>query len=173
MPAESQAVVRPRSGRRSPRGFSLIELGIVIAVIAVLSGVVIGSAGYFRAARLRTAADLVLTIRGAARQFALRHHNGLSYGTSADPTVAGNLGLGALTSEGFLPKVQTPWESVNANQILVAPIGTPADSCAGFTCMQIEMPVPAEECDDMVKSLEKRTIVPPTCNGTTLTVVLR
>ncbi len=154
-------------------GFSLVELGIVIAVIAVLAGVVITGMGYFRAARQRTAVDLVLTIRGAARQYALRHQAGLRFGTSAETTVQGNVNIAGLCAEGFLPplaSLTTPW---GAPDIVVAPVATPA-LCAGFGCVQIQMPVPAEECVDtyLVTNLQSQAVT-VSCVGKTLTVVMR
>ena len=57
-------MARARTG-----GFSLIELGIVMAVIVVLCVVVITGMGFFRAAKQRMAVDLVLSIRKAASQY--------------------------------------------------------------------------------------------------------
>lgn len=56
--------------RRSSRGFSLIELGIVIAVIAVLAAVVVFGRGFILAARVTKAVDASNTIRKAASAFA-------------------------------------------------------------------------------------------------------
>jgi prepilin-type N-terminal cleavage/methylation domain-containing protein len=162
--------------RRRRHGFSLIELGIVIAVIVVLAGVVITGAGYFRVARQRTAVDLVLTIRKAARQYALRHSKGLAYGLSTSQNDPRNVTLKGLRGEGFLPtNFTTPWGD---NNILVTPHDGPAATpCAGWACVQIDMPVPVEECAGnessfLVQNLRDHA-VQASCSGTTLTVVLR
>lgn len=170
----------PRSRRLRPRGFSLVELGIVIAVIAVLAGVVIGGAGYFRAAKQRTAVDLVGTIRKAASQYALRHSKGLAYGRSASQNDPQNVTMRGLRGEGFLPaNVSTPWGNAN---IVVAPFdGAVGTTCAGWACLKIDMPVPAEECVGvsggepyLVTELKDRAIPNGvTCNGTMLSVTLR
>lgn len=159
--------------RRGGRGFSLVEMGIVIAVIAVLVGVVIGGMGFISAARKSKALEQVLTIRKAAREYAVRHQNGLRYGVSTAQNDPANVTLKALMSEQFLNgKVTTPWGDPN---IEVGPNGAAAPACAGFACVEIRMPVPADECADgyLVANLQDKAIVQPTCVGTTLTVVMR
>ncbi len=161
------------SSKKVPRGFSLVELGIVLAVIAILAVVVISSAGYFRAARERTAVELVLTIRKASQQFSLRHRKGLSYGISVSQNDPANVTLKGLRAEGFLPtNVTTPWADPN---IIVTP-HTAGTTCAEFACIKIDMPVPAEECAGsppyLVASLQDKA-VSATCNGTTFSVVMR
>lgn len=54
-----------RISRASERGFSLIELGIVIAVIAVLASVVIVGRGFINSSRTGKAAEALATIRKA------------------------------------------------------------------------------------------------------------
>lgn len=54
-----------RMSRASERGFSLIELGIVIAVIAVLASVVIVGRGFINSSRTGKAAEALSTIRKA------------------------------------------------------------------------------------------------------------
>lgn len=56
--------------RRVSRGFSLIELGIVIAVIAVLAAVVVFGRGFILAARVTKAVDASNTLRKAASAYA-------------------------------------------------------------------------------------------------------
>ena len=169
-------VMTSRSRRFRRSGFSLVELGIVIAAIVVLSGILITGAGYFRAARQRTAIDLVLTIRKASSQYALRHSRGLAYGRSANQNDPQNVTLAGLRGEGFLPtNFTTPWGDAN---ILVAPengaAGTP---CANWACVKVDMPVPEEECKGgansyLVQNLRDRA-VRVRCNGSTLSVILR
>lgn len=52
--------------RRQPRGFSLIELGIVIAVIAVLASVVIFGRGFIASGRITKAVEGMNSIRKSA-----------------------------------------------------------------------------------------------------------
>ncbi|MCA2980680.1 MAG: prepilin-type N-terminal cleavage/methylation domain-containing protein [Myxococcaceae bacterium] len=52
------------------RGFSLVELGIVIAVIAVLAAVVIFGRGFISSARITKAVDAANTARKAGSTFA-------------------------------------------------------------------------------------------------------
>lgn len=157
------------------RGFSLVELGIVIAVIAVLAAVVIGGMGFANAAKKSRAVDQVLTIRKAAREYAMRHQKGLRYGVSTGNDPA-NVNLLALQSEQFLNgKVHTPWEDPrDATAIIVRPNATAAPACAGFACVEIVFPVPPRECadNDLVNALQNQAVA-VTCNGTTFTAVMR
>lgn len=83
--------------RRSRRGFSLVELGIVIAVIAVLAAVVIFGRGFISAARVTKAVDASNTARKAASTFA-----GTS-GGAFRATAANQLNIFA--DRGLLPPV--------------------------------------------------------------------
>lgn len=163
----------PVRWRRRQRGFSLIELGIVLSVIAILAAIVIGSAGYFRAARERTAVDLVLTIRKASQQYSMRHLKGVAYGVSTAQGIPQNTTLTGLQAENFLPtNVTTPWGSTN---IVVAP-HTAGTNCTGYSCIKIDMEVPDEECVGnppyFVTALQALS-VSVACNGTMLSVVMR
>ncbi len=83
--------------RRMRRGFSLVELGIVIAVIAVLAAVVIFGRGFISAARITKAVDAANTARKAASTFA-----GTS-GGAFRPNA--NSQLQVLSDRGLLPPV--------------------------------------------------------------------
>ena len=178
MSVERQPLV-PRSqarGQRRRRGFSLIEVGIVLAVIAVLAAVVVTGAGFIRASKEQTTVTLVLSIREAARQFSIRNLSGLSYGTSASQAL-GNVTMKGLQGEAFLPtNITTPWDTTTVNTILVEPKdGAPPSPCAGFACVRIAIPVPSEECagDRYLETTLKNKAVSVTCIGTTLEVVMR
>lgn len=83
-------------GRRGQRGFSLIELGIVIAVIAVLAAVVIFGRGFIAAGRITKAVEASNTIRKSASAYA-----GLQGGALSQPAVG--TGLKALADRQLLP----------------------------------------------------------------------
>ena len=157
------------------RGFSLVEMGIVIAVISVLVAVVIGGMGFIGAAKRSKTIDLVLTLRKAAREYAMRHNNGLKYGVSTAQNEPANVNMKALMGENFLNgKVTTPWGDSN---IVIGPNTAASPACAGYACVEIRIPVPAEECADpdryLIVNLQDKAVVPPTCTGTTLTVIMR
>jgi type II secretory pathway pseudopilin PulG len=161
-------------------GFSLIELGIVIAVIAILCGVVISGAGFIRASKERATIDLVFTIKKAAQQWAIRNRSGLSYGESNSLDDAQNVSIKAMRAGNFLPlNLTTPWESQPLQgDILAFPNATALPSvCAGFACVEIQIQVPANECTDpsgvLINGLQATTVILPTCSGTTLDAVMR
>jgi prepilin-type N-terminal cleavage/methylation domain-containing protein len=144
------------------RGFSLVELGIVISVIAVLASVVLVSRGYLNAAKQKTAGDLVQTLRTAGRDHAKRHFKGLGFGTPGQNTPPA-LSMQALRGSGLVPEnVRTPWKNQGSAReagVAILPdngqTAALAAKCADFTCMRICMEMPDQEtCDDMVKQFQ-------------------
>jgi prepilin-type N-terminal cleavage/methylation domain-containing protein len=93
--------------RRSRRGFSLIELGIVIAVIAVLAAVVVFGRGFILAARVTKAVDASNSVRKAASTFA--GLNGGALSGIANPTASQLATLAARGLIAPLPAGQTTW----------------------------------------------------------------
>lgn len=91
--------------RSSARGFSLIELGIVIAVIAVLAAVILFGRGFILAARVTKAVDASNTVRKAASTVA-----GLSGGSLGG--VAPQNQLQMLSTRSLIPALpqnNPPW----------------------------------------------------------------
>ncbi|MCA3013119.1 MAG: type II secretion system protein [Myxococcaceae bacterium] len=132
------------------RGFSLVEFGIVLSVIAIMAVVTIGSVGYFRASRQRAAVDLVLTLRKAAVLYMQRHSRGVAFGVSTDLNDPRNVSMKSLRSEGFVPvNTTTPWGAILSDSA-VSPTNQGSPVCAGFTCVLIRIPVPPEECADTI-----------------------
>ena len=56
------------------KGFSLVELAVAIAVIAILILAIVGSAGMRETARVHSAANTVETLRSAAENFIASGH---------------------------------------------------------------------------------------------------
>ena len=81
--------------RRSEKGFTLIELGIVVAVIAILATVVLFGRGFLDSAKSSKAVEAVNTIRKAASTY-----NGVKGGTANDLNALANLALRELIPEG-------------------------------------------------------------------------
>jgi prepilin-type N-terminal cleavage/methylation domain-containing protein len=102
----------PWGRRAAQRGFSLIELGIVLAVIAVLAAIVVMGVGQISSAKEHNAVKLVGAIQVAARTYAAREKKGLAFSS-----------IGSLGSYG-LPDSQKvdPWG------------GTPSISAGGAGC---------------------------------------
>jgi len=89
--------VRPyRSFRASERGFSLIELGIVIAVIAVLASVVIVGRGFINSSRTGKAAEALSTVRKAGAVY-----------TSSQRADSVDNEIAALQARDLMPKLPT------------------------------------------------------------------
>jgi len=64
---------------RRQRGFSLIELGIAIGVVGVLSGVVLMTRGFIDNGRLVATLQTVDTLRKAGREYATRKNGGRDF----------------------------------------------------------------------------------------------
>ncbi len=165
---------------KARRGFSLVEFGIVLAVIAVMAGVTIGSVGYFKASRQRTAVDLVLTLRKAAVQFMQRHSRGLAYGVSANTNNPQNVTMKGLRGEGFVPvNTSTPWGDALAEDAVIPSDGSSIGAsalCSGYTCVTISIPVPADECTEgtIAEALRGNAVVNGiSCTNSRLTVTMR
>jgi type II secretory pathway pseudopilin PulG len=148
------------------RGFSLVELGITLGVIAVLTSVVLVSRGYLNAAKLKTAGDLVQTLRTAGRDHSKRHFRGLGFGTPGQGNPPA-LSLQSLRGSGLVPEnVRTPWKnqgSAKESGVAIVPdngaSSALAAKCSDFTCMRVclEMPDP-ETCEDMVKQFQGNSL---------------
>lgn len=91
--------------RRHPRGFSLIELGIVIAVIAVLAAVVIFGRGFIAAGRVSKAVEGFNTVRKAGTTLA-----GLRGGSFTPPSSTSE--IQNMAKRGLLPvdPTATTWD---------------------------------------------------------------
>ena len=165
---------------KARRGFSLVEFGIVLAVIAVMAGVTIGSVGYFKASRQRTAVDLVLTLRKAAVQFMQRNSRGLAYGVSTDTNNPQNVTMKGLRGGGFVPEnTLTPWGDTLAEDAVIPSNGSSIGAsalCSGYTCVTISIPVPADECTEgtIAEALHGNAVAHGiTCTNSRLTVTMR
>ncbi len=80
---------------RHERGFTLAELAVVLAVVAVLSGTVLLGRGFVQQARASNAAALVDTLRKASRAYAERLNGGRDF---ADVSIAALQSAGLITN---------------------------------------------------------------------------
>ncbi len=180
---------RSPGGTRIEAGFSLVELGIVIAVIAVLGAVVLMGRGFIYAAKYKSAIDMISALRTASREFSIRNNGGASYtppGMGVGPNV---LSLDVLRGQGFVPQqMQTnPW----GGSVSVAANGAAHALCAGNTCVQIDLGkvpddgTPGSDCNRLVdfywgnpsKGIAGQAVGRPACsrsgNDSVFTVVFR
>jgi type II secretory pathway pseudopilin PulG len=141
--------------RARPHGFSVVELGISLAMVSVLAGVVLVSRGLIATARHQSTVDLLQSTREAARQWAARQCNGLGY----QCTIGGSTTLRKLswTEMSGLPAAGpvSPWSTA---RMTLVPESASA-SCGGAipSCMRIEVAVPdVTRCSDLEK-----TVAPP------------
>jgi len=178
---------REKLRQRSRAGFSLVELGIVIAVIAVLASVVMVGKGYLDAAKEKAAVDLVQAIRSSGQAYAMRNYNGIAFGKSEAFDVPGNISLGILKTEHFLPiDTKTPWESAaDKGDIKISPDGGTfcvqyggqnCTICGGPSspaCIRIEFDTPNKDvCADLTTTLGK-TAAACSCAGSKFRISTR
>lgn len=133
---------------RSVKGFSLLEVAIVIGVIAALSITVILGARYLVVdSRRATALKLVDGLRDAARLYSKRERAGLDFASLSWTNPGALVGLKP-------DSYSTPWggavmalQVVNqATAICTAAAGDCASTCGGNTCFRVCVEVPAGEC---------------------------
>jgi Tfp pilus assembly protein PilE len=117
--------------RRGESGFTVLELGIAVGVMAVLMIGVIGSRGYVLASRIGATVQMVDTLRKTSRAYAERHNSSASFS---------GVSLASLEADGFIePGLVTPFETavsvgpdVTAEHIIIqfaAPDAPTRDSC--------------------------------------------
>ena len=133
------------ASRSRPHGFSLIELGIAIAVIAVLASVVLLGAGYIRAAKTRNAIEMVSTLRSAAKQFAMRKNNGLTYyNVRGNPPLSTAANTKNLKDHMLISQdLKTPWDGA----VSIEPEDSAHPKCRGYACVRICLETPLDEPD--------------------------
>ncbi|OGQ80136.1 MAG: hypothetical protein A2289_12965 [Deltaproteobacteria bacterium RIFOXYA12_FULL_58_15] len=96
---------------KNGRGFTLIELGVAIAAVAVLATAVIATRGFIASSRVGASVQMVQTLQRAARAYSERKHNSLSF---EDVCVENLIGEGLLS-----PGVASPWDTTP--QVFPAP----------------------------------------------------
>jgi prepilin-type N-terminal cleavage/methylation domain-containing protein len=152
--------------RHSRRGFSLIELGIVIAVIAVLAAVVIFGRGFILAARVTKAVDASNTIRKAAATFAGVNGGALN-------GIPNTSQLGPLSQRGLIPNLPagtTTWTvsgaagSTDAVVIADVRLGQTAGGTGtgNAVLIRVNTPTPAMSQDILTAVRDDRNIIPGT-----------
>jgi prepilin-type N-terminal cleavage/methylation domain-containing protein len=143
--------VAARRRRRHPRGFSLIELGIVIAVIAVLATVVIFGRGFIAAGRITKAVEATDVIRKGASTL-----SGLAGGTL---TPAGGAELTNLQNRNLVPQLvggawivsgdqNNPADNIAITDVRFGQVNNPATNLASNAVgINVRTPTPAMAAD--------------------------
>jgi prepilin-type N-terminal cleavage/methylation domain-containing protein len=122
--------------RPQPRGFSLLELGMVLAVIGVLVAAVLTGRGFVNAAKMGSAGKLLESLQKSGRVWSERERAGLDFN-----------GISAGVLPGVPPGLETPWGASGAEAITVSSTSDPSGSCAAETCMRTCIQVPdAQTC---------------------------
>ncbi|MEO1484026.1 MAG: type II secretion system protein [Myxococcota bacterium] len=102
---------------KKTRGFTLIELGIVIGVIAVMATIVFTARGFIDQSRVGTSVQLVSAVRDAARGWAMRNNGGASF--------AGLTGMALLVNTPadntrfFTETPRDPWDNGDISVVAV------------------------------------------------------
>jgi type II secretory pathway pseudopilin PulG len=136
----------------SNAGFTLMEVGISIAVVAMLMVIVLSARGMIDAARTGAALKMGETIREASREWAKRNRNGLDFnglvactpGTGGGGNPAANLPGFACTGAG------TAWGAAQYQ------VNGAAAGCAGNSCIQIRIPLRDQAmCQDLLRMVNQ------------------
>lgn len=84
------------------RGFTLVELGVVLAVIAVLSLVLISARFFIESAKIGSAVQMVNSVRTASRAYAKRVCGGIGFG-GAGCAAPGAVSIANLQAQSLVP----------------------------------------------------------------------
>jgi hypothetical protein len=146
--------VRDRSASRGPRsrGFTLVEMGIGVCILATLMTAVLLVRGFVDGARHQTALQLASVTRDASREWAKRFKASLDYNlmpcteasdVPCDLTATGLPGL-------RFNQLKTSWGTA---QLAPTAVGL---GCNLAACVRIRLPIrDGEMCEDMLSTVRE------------------
>ena len=139
------------------RGFTLVELGLVIGLIAVLTTVVLQMSGFIGSSKVGSAMQLTRTLRQAAQSWSKRNNGGAHFAT---------INVAALQGANLVPN---PLSGPLGHQSPPDAVPSIAAAGAGNTWVDITVCVEANQMADTKKYAEKvygqLQVDPPTCPG--------
>ena len=122
-----------RKLKHGSSGFTLIELGIVIGVMAILATVVLMGKGFIESAKQTKAMQTINSLISASRTYAKQANGGVSYT---------GVTIGAMATANILPSatVENPWNLT----CTCAGAAAPCDSDCGTAGVCVASPAPEE-----------------------------
>jgi prepilin-type N-terminal cleavage/methylation domain-containing protein len=127
------------SSKYKLRGFTLIELGIVIGVMAILATVVLMGKGFIDAAKQTKAMQTINSLVSASRTYAKQVNGGVSYETVSLLCMGPDLASGGVAcGTNILPSatVENPWGLADCE------FGVQVESIVPFTSVIVSICVP-------------------------------
>jgi prepilin-type N-terminal cleavage/methylation domain-containing protein len=144
-------------GRRAQRGFSLIELGIVVAVIAVLAAVVLVGRGFLNSARVSKVTEGIGVTKKAAATVA-----GLQGGRF--PVTSTGNELGGLSQRQLVPALTNSVWQLQGAEFAITDVRF--QSAGDRNCVAVTYTVPAGFLADSFKQLQTDPNFMASCAGT-------